>query len=141
MSISLDYDMYVCTPNCMIYGELGCYPVSVTIQMRIISYWLKLTSSSGNRICRKLYDLLFTMHMEGSFQSEWLTILERNDFGNIWVQQGINCDMEATRDDLKTRINLDRSGRVRWRPVVNAYCIETLKGTYGFHWHPTRTLS
>ena len=27
-----------CTPNCMIYGELGCYPVSVTIQIRIISY-------------------------------------------------------------------------------------------------------
>ena len=79
-----------CTPNCMVYGELGCYPVSVTIQIRIISYWLKLTSSSGNKICRKLYDLLFAMHMEGSFQSEWLTctcpytILERNGLGNIW---------------------------------------------------------
>ena len=96
-----------CTPNCMVYGELGCYPVSVTIQIRIISYWLKLTSSSGNRICRKLYDLLFNMHMEGSFQSEWLTcvrtVLERNGLGYIWVQQGINCDMEATRDDFKNQ--------------------------------------
>ena len=67
-----------------------------------------IKSSSGNRICRKLYDLLFNMHMEGSFQSEWLncvrTILKRNGFGDIWVQQGINCDMEATRDDLKTRL-------------------------------------
>ena len=27
-----------------------------------------------------------------------------NGFGYIWVQQGINCNMEATRDDLKTRL-------------------------------------
>ena len=60
------------TTNCMVYGELGCYPVSVTIQIRIISYWLKLTSSNENRICRKLFDLLFNMHLDGSFQSEWL---------------------------------------------------------------------
>ena len=33
-----------CTPSCMVYGELGCYPVSLTIQIRIISYWLKLAS-------------------------------------------------------------------------------------------------
>ena len=28
------------TPNCMVYGETGCYPVSLTTQIRIISYWL-----------------------------------------------------------------------------------------------------
>ena len=90
------------TPNCMVYGETGCYPVSLTIQIRITSYWLKLTSSKENKICRKLYELLFNMHLEGRFQSEWLncvrTILERNGFGYIWLRQGFNCDMKAIRD-------------------------------------------
>ena len=51
----------LCTPSCMVYGELGCYPVSLTIQIRIISYWLKLASFKENKICRKLYELLFNM--------------------------------------------------------------------------------
>ena len=29
-----------CTSSCMVYGELGCYPVSLTIQIGIISYML-----------------------------------------------------------------------------------------------------
>ena len=45
------------TPNCMVYGELGCYPVSLSIKLRMISYWLKLCSavdtklSNGFMIC------------------------------------------------------------------------------------------
>ena len=72
--------------------------------------------------CRKLYDLLFNMHMEGSFQSEWFTcvrtILERNGFGYIWVQQGINCNMEATRDDLKNK--LQDQFRQEWSSMMEA---------------------
>ena len=60
------------------------------------------------------------MRMEGSFQSEWLicdrTILERN--GAIWVQQGINCVSEASRDDLKTR--LQNQFRQEWSSTMEA---------------------
>ena len=62
------------------------------------------------------------MHLEGSFQSKWLncvrTILERNGFRDIWVQQGINCDMEATRDDLKNR--LQDQFRREWSSTMEA---------------------
>ena len=30
------------TPNYMIYGELGRYPVEIDIKIRIISFWAKL---------------------------------------------------------------------------------------------------
>ena len=111
-----------CTPSCMVYGELGCYPVSLTIQIRIISYWLKLASSKENKICRKLYELLFNMHLEGRFQSEWLncvrTILERNGYGDIWFHQGFNCDVKATRDALKDR--LQDQFRQEWSSTMEA---------------------
>ena len=72
-----------------------------------------------------LHIVHITPGMECSFQSEWLTcvrtILERNGFGNIWVQQGINCDMEATiilRDDLKIR--LQDQFRQEWSSTMEA---------------------
>ena len=62
------------------------------------------------------------MHLEGSFQSKWLncvrTILECNGLGDIWVQQGINCDMEARGDDLKTR--LQDQFRQEWSSTMEA---------------------
>ena len=33
------------TPNCMVYGELGTYPVSITIKVRLVSYWLNIISA------------------------------------------------------------------------------------------------
>ena len=70
--------------------------------------WVRSVSSSND--------------MEGSFQSEWLTcvrtILERNGFGYIWAQQGINCNMEATKDDLKTR--LQDQFRQEWSSMMEA---------------------
>jgi hypothetical protein len=30
------------TPNCMIYGELGRYPLDIDIQLWNVSYWAKL---------------------------------------------------------------------------------------------------
>jgi hypothetical protein len=32
----------VSTPNFMVYGELGRYPLEIDIKVRMISYWYKL---------------------------------------------------------------------------------------------------
>jgi hypothetical protein len=32
----------VSTPNCMVYGELGRYPLEIDMKVRMISYWYKL---------------------------------------------------------------------------------------------------
>ena len=60
------------TPNSMVYGELGCYPVSISIKLRMVGYWLKLTSSDDNTICKKLYNVQFEMHQNNVYQSDWL---------------------------------------------------------------------
>ena len=32
------------TPDCMVYGELGRYPLDISIKLRIINYWAKLVT-------------------------------------------------------------------------------------------------
>ena len=32
------------TPTCMVYGELGRYPLDIDIKVRTISFWAKLIS-------------------------------------------------------------------------------------------------
>ena len=101
-----------CTPNCMIYSELGCYPVSVTIQIRIISYWLKLTSSSGNRICRKLYDLLFTCTWRAVSNPSGLLVSVR--YWNVMVLgiSGSSKESTATWKQQETIYKKKTSGSI-----------------------------
>ena len=41
------------TPNYMIYGELGRYPVEIDIKIRIISFWAKIIcgKQSNHALC------------------------------------------------------------------------------------------
>ena len=79
------------TPNCMVFGELGTYPISVTIKVRLVSYWLNIVSADENKISKLMYNLMYNMHQNDTYQSDWLNcvrnILEVNGFGYIWVGQ------------------------------------------------------
>ena len=92
------------TPNCMVYGELGSYPVSLTIKIRLISFWLKLISTPDDRISKQIYNLIYRMHQNNTHQSAWLNcirqILEQNGFGYVWLDQGLNIDHMYVKDTL-----------------------------------------
>ena len=92
------------TPNCMVYGELGSYSVSLTIKIRLISFWLKLISTPDDRISKQMYNLIYRMHQNNTHQSAWLNcirqILEQNGFGYVWLDQGLNIDHMYVKDTL-----------------------------------------
>ena len=96
------------TPNCMVYGELGCYPVSLSIKTRMVGYWLKLTSLDDDRICKKLYTVLFEMYNNNDYDSNWLNcvrnILQQNGLGNIWQTQGMNINHISVKKELKAML-------------------------------------
>jgi hypothetical protein len=45
------------TPNYMIYGELGRYPVEIDIKIRIISFWAKIICGKQSKISCIMYSL------------------------------------------------------------------------------------
>jgi hypothetical protein len=47
------------TPNFMVYGELGRYPIDIDIKVRMISYWSKLISGNQSKISSLSYKLLY----------------------------------------------------------------------------------
>jgi hypothetical protein len=42
----------------MIYGELGRYPLSINIKVRMISFWCKLVNSQGDKLSSTLFGVL-----------------------------------------------------------------------------------
>ena len=81
------------TPNKMVYGDLGRYPLHVTSKVRCLKYWLRLVSMSDDRLPRKTYNML--LHVQENGVQNWAfsikELLCRNGFGLAWLQQGVGC--------------------------------------------------
>ena len=46
------------TPNTILYGELGRYPISIAVKSRMIGFWQKLINGKSDKISYKLYKIL-----------------------------------------------------------------------------------
>ena len=46
------------TPNKMIYGDLGRYPMFITSAIRCVKYWLRITNLPDERLTKKAYNML-----------------------------------------------------------------------------------
>jgi hypothetical protein len=49
------------TPNYMVYGELGRYPMEVIVKRKIVLFWNNLLCES-NKLSSILYELMFKLH-------------------------------------------------------------------------------
>ncbi|XP_071104288.1 uncharacterized protein [Haliotis cracherodii] len=79
------------TPDYMVYGELGRYPLSIFIKIRMISYWCKLTSSQTS-LSSVVYKLMFQMSISNPdyhfpLLKEVKCILQNIGFNYIWLSQ------------------------------------------------------
>eukprot|EP00745_Piridium_sociabile_P006409 TRINITY_DN141505_c0_g1_i7.p1 TRINITY_DN141505_c0_g1~~TRINITY_DN141505_c0_g1_i7.p1 ORF type:complete len:149 (-),score=10.55 TRINITY_DN141505_c0_g1_i7:127-537(-) len=50
------------TPNTLVYGESGRYPLYVYTYTRCVKYWLKITRMYVDRLPFKAYKMLLTLH-------------------------------------------------------------------------------
>ena len=60
------------TPNCILYGELGRYPISIQIKSRMIGFWQRIVNRKQEKIAHRLYKILLAMHEGDHFHSRWL---------------------------------------------------------------------
>ena len=50
------------TPNEMIYGEFGRYPLEIMIKIRMEKYWCKLLIEKNTKISCIMYKLLYYLY-------------------------------------------------------------------------------
>ena len=57
------------TPSCMIYGELGRFPLDTLIKGRLVTCWSRIISSDLCRTLSILYKLLYSLYVNDGFPS------------------------------------------------------------------------
>ena len=98
------------TPNCMVYEELRCYPASLSIKLRMISFWLKLCSAVDTKLSKLLHDLLYHFYNNKNYSSLWLTHIMQSiqeiGLGHVWQSQGVNYNHCTVKKRCKIQITV-----------------------------------
>ena len=75
------------TPNNVVYGEVGRYPLHITAVIKCIKYWFKLLLQPDNYYSKKSYNMLLMSHNRG--KTTWVSrvknILVNNGFEQVWL--------------------------------------------------------
>ena len=99
------------TPNCIVYRELGRYPVDIKIKTSIIAYWSRVVNNQNqNKLTSLLYKTLYHLYTTGVFRSTWMetieTVLNECGMSNVW-QPYSAYSLTLHVDGLKRRLKLD----------------------------------
>ena len=81
------------TPTCVLYGELGRYPVSCTVKSRLIGFWHKLNTGKESKLSSCSYKTLLSHYNNSSDKKyPWLKFVHQTlnycGMSNIWDQPG-----------------------------------------------------
>ena len=74
----------------MLYGELGRFPIAITIKKRVISFWSKLLDKAS-KLSHRLYSVLYNNFNNDQYDFPLLqnveSILDEVGMNNIWTYQ------------------------------------------------------
>lgn len=78
------------TPNFMVYGELGRFPIEISIKVRMLCFWNKLLINE-NKLSSKIYRLIFNLQANGNRDFKWInyvkSIFDETGFSHLWNDQ------------------------------------------------------
>jgi hypothetical protein len=79
----------VTTPNCLVYGELGRYPLDINIKCRMLCFWSRLMTTE--KLSSKIYKLLLKLYANEKSQTLYVkniqTILDNIGLSFIFRNQ------------------------------------------------------
>ena len=97
------------TPTVMIYGETGTVPLSITIEKRIIGYWLQLISADQSKLNSIIYKFIHKLDYKDIYCTKWLSkvksILKRCGLYYIWIDQEYITDIDIIKTIVNIRID------------------------------------
>jgi hypothetical protein len=122
------------TPNCMVYGELGVYPLSVSVKVRMVNFGSKLVNGKESKLSNTstLYRYIYCQNMRNGFQSTCLNfvknVLDNSGLNSIWLSQG-NINSKWLSENLKRnlKINLFKNGDLTWKILQKVSVIDCSK--------------
>jgi hypothetical protein len=95
------------TPNYMVYGELGRYPLETRVKLRMVSFWTKLVQCE-NKLSSILYRLMLQIHQSGNHDFKWISfvmsIFYNTGLSYIFVNQ-LNINIHSLKPILKERLH------------------------------------
>ena len=85
--------------NMPVNGELGRYPLSVTIKQRMVSYWTTLLKSSKGKLNKVMYLILYHLYCKDIHYSPWIkcisNIFQTNGTNYVWLMQDHKIDAKS----------------------------------------------
>ena len=77
-----------------VYGELGVYPLHITIKCKMINYWSRLIMGKNTKLSYVMYRCLFQLYTDNIYMSPWLECI-RNiciecGMSGVWMSQTVN---------------------------------------------------
>lgn len=77
------------TPNYMVYGELGRFPLRIQIKLRMYNFWCSIVQD--DKLFSNLYKLMVELYIRGDLKSKWLDhikhMLCNAGLGFLWYNQ------------------------------------------------------
>ena len=74
------------TPNVMIYGETGRFPLEVYIKERMIKYWSRIVLGKKEKLCHISYSICKNNFFNNGLETDWILyvnkILNSNNYVN-----------------------------------------------------------
>lgn len=90
------------TPNFMVYGELGRFPLKFIVEQKMIMFWNSLLIDKS-KLSSMLYKVMFISHIENNTKFKWISyikdILDNCGLSFMWKDQ-----IPINRDLLKNLI-------------------------------------
>ena len=77
------------TPNVMLFGELGRYPINILCKSRMVGFWQRIINGKHDKIAYRLYKILLSMHQRDLFHSRWLLCIKEclisSGLNDMWI--------------------------------------------------------
>ena len=107
--LKLALGVHKTTPSCMIFGDLGCYPIRTEINSRLLTYWYKLMIDKNNNV-NKLSCTMLRLHMNlynnGDYKLPWLEHVHStlNNLGLTFYWHRQLVSVQVFKNMVKQRI-------------------------------------
>ena len=91
MALKRFLNVSIRTPNVLVYGETGRYPLFVNVYVKCVRYWLRIQKMDNDRYPKKAYKMLKHMHEQNrqTWASSVCYLLYKYGFDEVWLNHGV----------------------------------------------------